>query len=158
MCDRLLVAKAEITASHPDSVLHDEKHKNNNGRDGTLTIGRKTKQELLNSKPTSCRIYLGQVKKDPCHKNTSQLAFEKKMLKGLVISCTKAARVHIYVETVCQPGTRVENPMRNQPVEINNCPVEVAKVQLTPGLGPVQGTVSRQEFLHTVWRCRSSRS
>ena len=157
MCNRQLVAKAKIAASHPDGVPHDEKHKDNNGRDGTLTIGRKTKQELLNSKLTSGRIYLAQVKINPCHKNASQLALKGKMLKGVVVSCTEAASIHIHVETVCQLGTRIENPVRNLPVAINDGPVKFAKVQLTPGLGPVQGTTCRPELVDTVWWCRSSR-
>ena len=158
MRDGPFVTKTKIAASHPDGVLHKEKHENDNRRDGALTVSRKTEQELLDSKPTSGRINMGQMEKDPCHENASQLAFEEKVLKGFVISCTKAARIHIHVEPVCQPGTCIKNPMSNLPVEIENGPIQMTQVQLVPCLGPVQGTVGGQKLCHTMWRRSSSRA
>ena len=55
---------------------------------------------------------------------------------------------HVHVKAVCQPSTRIKDPMSNLPVKIDNGPIQMTKVQLTPSLGPVQGTVGRQELFH----------
>ena len=74
---------------------------------------------------------------NPCHKNASQLAFKEKMLKGLVVRCTGAARIDVHVKAVCQPSTHIKDPMSNLPVKIDNGPIQMTKVQLAPRLGPV---------------------
>ena len=56
----------------------------------------------------------------------------------------------LHVETVRQASPSVQNTVGKLPIETYYLTVQIADVQLTPSLGPVQRTVSWQEFVYTM--------
>ena len=66
----------------PNSVLHDLKHPDDDGRDDAAPGRCKAKQELGDSEV----LY-------PAHELTCQLAFKKEMLQRFVVCSTEAAGI-----------------------------------------------------------------
>ena len=56
----------------------------------------------------------------------------------------------LHVEMVRQASPSVQNAVGNLPIEIYYLTVQITDVQLTPSLGPVQWTVSWQEFVYAM--------
>ena len=51
-----------------------------------------------------------------------------------------------HMKPVRQTSPGIQDTVCNLPIEINDLTVQVADVQLTPSLGPVQRTISWHEF------------
>jgi hypothetical protein len=120
------------------------------------TTRRRSDKKPNKSSVTETTAANGQI----CHKlkctqatrRRGQLTLKKQVFQSFFIRSTKTVGINIGdVKAGSQPGACVKNTVCNLPIEVNNNPVKMTKMELTPGLGPVQRTVLLGKFLNAMW-------